>query len=315
MKKIGVIGSLNMDTFIQLKKIPEEGENIFAEAIKNDFGGKGGNSAIALKKMGCDVMFYGCVGNDYNARLIKKNLENYGIRTSDIKISEKNNTGTAYILLEKNGNNRIIVDPGANEDIDREDIRNLFSGEMGKCSLILIQLEISIEAIKEIISVCNEKNIKLIIDAGPIRDIKAEDLRGAYIVSPNKSELEALIGKKITTIEEIEKGAEELLNKGIENVLVKIGEHGSLFLNKKNRIYQKAYKVQAIDTTGAGDSYMAGLLKALHKGNDIKEAMDYGSICGAIAVTKIGAVSGLASEDDVKEFFDKYSTKEETCQI
>ena len=96
------------------------------------------------------------------------------------------------------------------------------------------------------------------------------------------------------------------LNKGIENVLVKIGEKGSLFLNKKTEIFQEAYKIkQVVDTTGAGDSYMAGFIKSLHNGESIEKAMKYGSACGAIAVTKLGAVSASPSEDDVKKFLEK----------
>ena len=302
MSKIGVIGSLNMDTIIQVEKMPEEGENIFLETIKNSFGGKGGNAAIALKKLNCNVCFFSCLGSDHDAELIKENLSRYKIDTSNIKISETCKTGTAYIFLEKNGNNRIIVNPGANMDISRADIRNIFQKEMKNCTHILIQLEISIEAIKEIICICNELNIKLIIDAGPIRNISINDLAGAYIVSPNKSELEALVKRKLYSLEEIKIAGRELLNNGIENVLIKMGENGSLFLNNETEIYQKIYKVDALDTTGAGDSYMAGFVKSLSEGNNLKEAMNYGSICGAIAVTKIGAVPSLPSLEDVNKF-------------
>ena len=285
MNKIGVIGSLNMDTIIQVEKMPEEGENIFLEAIENSFGGKGGNAAIALKKLNCDVCFFSCLGNDYDAELIKENLSRYGIDTSNIKISENYKTGAAYIFLEKNGNNRIIVNPGANMDINGADIRNVFKREMADCTHILIQLEISIEAVKEIISVCNELNIKLVID-----------------VSPNKSELEALVKRKLHTLEEIKSAGKELLNNGIKNVLVKMGENGSLFLNSETEIYQKVYKVDTVDTTAAGDSYMAGFVKSLSEKNSLKEAMNYGSICGAIAVTKIGAVPSLPSLKDIENF-------------
>ena len=302
MNKIGVIGSLNMDTIIQVEKMPEEGENIFLEAIENSFGGKGGNAAIALKKLNCDVCFFSCLGNDYDAELIKENLSRYGIDTSNIKISENCKTGAAYIFLEKNGNNRIIVNPGANMDINGADIRNVFKREMADCTHILIQLEISIEAVKEIISVCNELNIKLVIDAGPIRNISINDLTGAYIVSSNKSELEALVKRKLHTLEEIKSAGKELLNNGIKNVLVKMGENGSLFLNSETEIYQKVYKVDTVDTTAAGDSYMAGFVKSLSEKNSLKEAMNYGSICGAIAVTKIGAVPSLPSLKDIENF-------------
>ena len=106
------------------------------------------------------------------------------------------------------------------------------------------------------------------------------------------------------SLEEIKIAGRELINNGIENVLVKMGENGSLFLNNETEIYQKIYKVDALDTTGAGDSYMAGFVKSLSEGNNLKEAMNYGSICGAIAVTKIGAVPSLPSLEDVNKFIE-----------
>ncbi|MDO5088256.1 MAG: ribokinase [Leptotrichiaceae bacterium] len=312
MSKIGVIGSLNLDTVIQVDRIPEEGENLLAKSVGNDFGGKGGNSAIALKKLDCDICFFSCLGNDSNAELIKENLHKYGIDTSDIKISSTHKTGAAYVLLEKNGNNRIIVAPGANMDIRKEDIRNIFQKKMKDCEYILIQLENSLEAVAEIIKICKEKNIKLVIDAGPVRNIKAEDLKGAYIVSPNKSELEALVNRKLETFEDIKSGAKDLLNTGIENILVKMGKNGSFFLNGKTEIYQEIYEVPVSDTTAAGDSYMAGFIKTLSEGKSIKEAMNFASACGAVTVTGIGAVSSLPSLKEVENFLKKHSLKAST---
>ena len=196
----------------------------------------------------------------------------------------------------------MIVYAGANDAITPEDIRTVCRPVIEEAELVLIQLEITREAIYEIIRLCKELGKRLVIDAGPAYGWSASDLSGAWLVSPNETELSTLAGRILTGREEILSGARQLLAEGIEHVIVKLGEHGSLYVSGETVIEMPAYSVHAVDTVAAGDSYMAGLCKCLSEGMDMRTAMDYASKCGAVAVTRTGAVSSLPSAEDIARF-------------
>lgn len=301
MKKICVIGSINMDVVIRIDKIPHEGENIFCKRVDHFCGGKGQNQAIALSKLGVDTLYYGCVGNDTYGDTLLKNMRSLGVDTTHI-IHKNIDTGIAYVLLESNGDNRIIVDPGANEAITAEDIRRDVTALIEQSDIVLIQLEISLEAISEIVAICNRMKKRLIVDAGPIRGCKIDYLMGAFCVSPNETELSALIGKPLKTKADILHGAQELVTFGIQHVLVKLGSEGCLYVSADKVKHFDAYKVNAVDTTGAGDSFMAGFCTGLIEGMEIEDAIPFASKCGAIAVTRMGAVNSMPTREEVARF-------------
>lgn len=301
MKSICVIGSINRDIVISVKSMPKGGESIISKEINYYCGGKGANAALALSKLNEQVIYYGCVGKDNNGDILVKNLENKGIDISHIKRSNLE-TGMCFIILEENGENRIIVSAGSNEDISIRDIRKDVRPLIEKSSMVLIQLEISLDAIEEIIKVCNELNKTLVIDAGPVRGINPKVLIGATYLSPNKTELEALVGRDLKDKEEIINASKELLNIGIKSILVKLGDKGSIYIDEKQIIKVDAFKVKVVDTTAAGDSYMAGFCKAIMEGEDIRNSMIYASKCGAIAVTRSGASDSLPTEEEIKNF-------------
>lgn len=301
MGKVCVIGSINMDVVMEVSKSPAAGEAIIARSVKKNPGGKGENAAIALAKLGVDTAYYGCVGKDAFGEELLENLKNYPVDASRVSRSDVN-TGTAYIIVEESGENRMIVYAGANEAITPEDIRTVCRPMIEASELVLIQLEITREAIYEIIRLCRELGKRLVIDAGPAHGWSAGDLSGAWLVSPNETELSTLAGRKLDGKEEILSGARELLAAGITHVIVKLGDQGSLYVSKDAVIEVPAYPVKAVDTVAAGDSYMAGLCKCLSEGMEMKSAMEYASKCGAVAVTRAGAVSSLPSAEDITRF-------------
>lgn len=301
MSRVCVIGSINMDVVMEVSKAPVAGEAIIAKSVKRNPGGKGENAAIALAKLGVDTAYYGCVGRDAYGDELLENLKKYPLDASRVGRSETG-TGTAYIIVEESGENRMIVYAGANEAITPADIRAVCRPMIEESDLVLIQLEITREAIYEIISLCQELGKRLVIDAGPAHGWTASDLSGAYLVSPNETELSTLLGRRLSGREEIISGARKLQAAGIGHVIVKLGEKGSLYVCGDRLLEVPAYHVKAVDTVAAGDSYMAGLCKCLSEGMEMRDAMEYASKCGAVAVTRPGAVSSLPSAEDIACF-------------
>ncbi len=301
MGKVCVIGSINMDVVMDVSKAPAAGEAIIARSVTRNPGGKGENAAIALSKLGVETAYYGCVGQDEFGDELLENLKKYPVDASRVSRSPVS-TGTAYIIIDETGENRMIVYAGANEAITPENIQKICRPMIETSDLVLIQLEITKEAIYEIIRLCKELGKRLVIDAGPAHGWKAEDFTGAWLVSPNETELSTLVGRPLHGREEIIAGARELQQAGTEHILVKLGEKGSLSIGPDGILEMPAYSVTAIDTVAAGDSYMAGLCKCLSEGMEMKAAMDYASKCGAVAVTRTGAVSSLPSAEDIARF-------------
>lgn len=301
MGKVCVIGSINMDVVMEVKSAPAAGEAVIAKRVKTNPGGKGENAAIALAKLGVETSYFGCVGNDAYGDVLVESLKGYPLGACRVKRSDVG-TGTAYIIVEESGENRMIVYAGANEAITPEDIRDVCAPMIMESDLVLIQLEIAREAIDEIIRLCGECGRRLVIDAGPAHGWTPRELSGAWLVSPNETELSTLVGRPLKSREEILSGARELLAAGSRQVIVKLGEKGSVYVGQDTVIEMPAFPVRAVDTVAAGDSYMAGLCKCLSEGAEMQAAMEYAAKCGAVAVTRRGAVSSLPSAEDIARF-------------
>lgn len=301
MNSVCVIGSINIDVVLQVQSCPDAGQSIYAHDVLHTFGGKGANAALALKKLNAHTAFLGCVGQDEQGRMALQNLQNFGVDTAHI-LQKTVPTGTAYVILEDNSENRIIVAPGANEAITATDIRTFATPLIRKSDLVLIQLEIATAAIEEIIAICNESQKRLVVDAGPIRGIQMGQLKNIFCLSPNRTELEALVGRTLQGQDEIQQAAKELLEFGVEQVLVKMGANGCIFVSREYCFTQSAYPVKTVDTTAAGDSFMAGYCKALATNCDIVTAIDFATKCGAVAVTRLGAAPSLPTLDEIENF-------------
>lgn len=305
MGKVLVIGSINMDVVIDVDHMPESGENMYVDGVELICGGKGANQAGATAKLGLDTIYFGCVGDDSHGRQLVQTLENNGIDASHVKVKDVG-SGQCYIIVERDGHNRILVSPGANESMTVEDIDEVILPLVGELDMILTQLEIPLDCVERIVQLGKQYGIKVFVDAGPIRGCKAEQLRGAWCISPNETELMALLGRKVETEEELIEGAKELLGLDVECVLLKLGDKGSLYISRDDFVRQGSYKVPVVDTTAAGDSFSAGFAVCTLENKSIKEAIDYATKCGAIAVTKKGASPSLPTREAVEHFEELY---------
>lgn len=293
-KPILVVGSIAIDNTIYTSSLPQAGTTTLANSYITNIGGKGANQACAALFLNGNVSFIGAVGKDQNGQNVKKRLSELGLNYY-IKESEEP-TGVAFIILEEtSGENRLLIVQGANLDIQKEDLDNcddLFVDN----GILLTQFETSISCIEHVIKKAHEHNMLLVVNPAPYKEIDEKYFKYIDYLVPNEHELEQL-----TNIFNIEEASKSLLNKGVKNVIVTLGEKGSFFINKEESFYVAPHKVKAIDTTAAGDSYLGALVTMLSEGKDIKEAMEFASLASSITVTRKGAIQSLPKINELKQ--------------
>ena len=287
MEKIIVLGSINMDLVTVVDRKPKDGETISGKSFFMAHGGKGANQAVSIARLGKKVKFLGKVGNDQFGNELLENLRKEGIDVETIS-KENNSSGLATITLDSKGENSIIVISGANGMVDKNYIdenKSFFS----KDEMLLCQLEIPYETVLYAFSLAKSKEMITVLNPAPAKEKIDKLLLLTDILICNETEFNILIGEETRTVEEIMEKSPKLLDKGVKDLIITLGAKGVLYINKETSKYYEAYKVEAIDTTAAGDSFIGGFLSAFDKGIDF--AVDRGMKAGAIAVTRLGAQS------------------------
>lgn len=300
-KKVLVIGSLNMDFSISVDKLPVLGETVLGNSFILVPGGKGANQAYALGKLGANVSMIGAVGNDeYGIKLIE-NLKSVNVDVSGVKVIDGESTGCAFVNVDSNGDNNIIAIGGANLKVSKDLIDENIN-KLNEADYVVMQLEIPIDTIKYVIDIAKKLNKTIIIDPAPAKKGIDEIFDGIDIIKPNITELELLTDSKIKNNSEVVVAAKKLLNLGVKNVIVTLGENGSILINSDKNKHFKTFEVETVDSTAAGDSFIGGLVKALAEGKPLENSIKYGHIVSSYAVTKKGAQSSIPTEDELKCF-------------
>lgn len=295
-----VIGSVNMDLVLISEKVPVGGETVLGESYAYIPGGKGANQGVAAARLGADVTFVGRVGEDANGKELKGNLQKEGINAEFVIEDPESSTGLAAIMLEETGQNRIIVIPGANMKITKEDLQTAFEHTY---DAVIVQLEIPDEIVLEACRLGKEKNIPVILDAGPAKNFPLEQLEGLEILSPNESEAFALTGLEVNSIESAEKVAKLLTERSnAKTIVLKMGAQGAYLYEDGEGEFFPAHKVNAVDTTAAGDAFTAALTVKYISSGDIKEAIRFANVVGALTVTRMGAQPSLPTVEEVEKF-------------
>ncbi len=297
-KSILVIGSLNMDIVIKVDKQPEIGETVLGDELSYIPGGKGANQAYAVGSLGGCITMLGCVGNDNFGEQQKKQLASRKVNVSHLKVCNNKPTGTAIIYINSTGDNSIVVIPGANQECDVEYLKgndSLFA----QCDYVLIQMEIPLETIYYAIARAKELGKTVILNPAPAPNgILQICLEQIDYITPNETELLKLSGEKELDMMSIEKGAKTLIKKGVKNVIVTMGERGSLFVSENEMYSYPARKVQAIDTTAAGDCFCGAFVVGLAEGKKVSEAIRFANAASSIAVTRKGAQSSIPTREE-----------------
>ncbi len=297
---IVVLGSINLDIKVSTAEYPKYGDTATAKSIQMLPGGKGANQAVGVSKLGGNLTFIGAVGEDAMGNQMIGNLENRGINTQLIKKSHTASTGTFIVMLDDKGENTMVGTLGANDEITKLDIENAFSKVNAK--VLLLQMETSRESIESALRQAKEKNIFVVLDPAPADGFFEEALQYADCVTPNRQETEKISGVRINTREDAVKAAKIIANKGVSNVVVKMGSEGNVVYHDGLIDFVSSYKVKAVDTVGAGDTFVSALAVDYAKHGDILAAVDFGNKAAALKVSRTGGQDSIPTAQEVIEF-------------
>lgn len=300
-KRILVAGSSNIDFLLSTPYIPAPGETMISSG-KYAFtpGGKGANTAVAAASFGADVVFCSRVGDDaYGDRLIEL-FKNRGLDTRNVRVDRLEQTGLAVVMLEKNGANRIIVYSGANAKINDVDVEDAFTTSYPDA--VLTQFEIRPEAVIAAAKCAADESVPLFVDAGPAnRDFPLEQLERVEIFSPNEVETEILTGIRPNNLENCLRASIALCNRvDIKYVVLKLGSRGCYVYDGKYCDIISPFDVPVVDTTAAGDVFTAAITTEYLRTGDILASAKYANAAGALAVSKLGAINSVPTDEDVR---------------
>ena len=300
MKKICVIGSLNMDLVVNVENMPKKGQTLIGSDFKEVPGGKGANQAVAMARLGGDVTMIGKVGTDSFGQTLIDALKNDNVDTTYVH-KENGPTGVAMITVDKNAENAIVVAPGANFKVSKNDIDKNIEAIKGS-DIVVVQLETPLDTIKYTLKKAKEFGKYTILNPAPAVKLEDSIIENVDLLTPNETELEILSGVSINNEDDILKAAQVMLEKGVKKLIVTLGSKGSLYIDKENKIFKKSYKVDAIDTTAAGDSYTGAIAVSLSQGKNVEDTIDFASRVGALCVTKEGAQTSLPTIEEVLNY-------------
>lgn len=295
---ITVVGSLNMDMVVNIPHIPKIGETISAKTLKKIPGGKGANQAVAAAKLGANVNMIGCVGTDEFGHILMSNLEKEGVQITGIAEETNTSTGLAFINVSDEGDNNIVVVAGANESCSIKHIqkhRNILE----KSQILILQLEIPLETVTYTIEMAKELDKMVILNPAPAIKLSDSLLKMVDVLTPNETELEILTDTKIESIDDVKKSAKLLLDKGVKTIIVTMGEKGAVLVNNHDCLHVPVIKVEAMDTTAAGDSFTAALAVGLCEGMSYPDAIEFANKVASIVVTREGAQTSLPTREEV----------------
>ena len=291
-KKICVIGSLNIDLTVSMERFHQPGETVTGTAFNTFTGGKGGNQAVAAARLGGDVYMVGCVGDDAHGEMYLNVLKNEGINTEFVEKTDEVSTGVALIEVDKNGENRIAVVPGANHAVTTDMVSRSIKA-ITDSGVMLLQLETPIESVTHAAAIGKRNKLKVILDPAPARPLSDALLFLCDYITPNETELATLTGMKTDTDEEAIAACAQLIARGAGAVLHKRGARGCILVTKNGARKFTGYKVDAVDTTAAGDTFNAGFAAGLAMDLPVDDAIRLANAAGALSTTAMGAQGAM----------------------
>ncbi|MEM3433786.1 MAG: ribokinase [Candidatus Methanomethyliaceae archaeon] len=293
---IAVLGSANVDLVFRLQRFPHFGETIPGISYARFPGGKGANQAVACARLGATTWFFGKLGDDPFGLELLQSLNASGVNTSSVNIEKGTHTGTAAIFVSPEGHNAILYFPGANALIDEVYVDKALDKIMSS-SILLLQFEIPVKTIAYLLRKLPPDKPFVILDPAPVYDLTGFPLDRIDILTPNVTELRGLTGT-----EDIKRGGEKLLKLGARQVLCKVGENGAWLIRPSEARHFPAFKIEAVDTTAAGDAFNGALAVALDEGLPIEESIEWANAAGALACTREGAQSSLPYREELEAF-------------
>ncbi|QOP73006.1 ribokinase [Pediococcus acidilactici] len=298
--KVVVLGSLNVDRILQMDRVPEPGETLALNNQDMAGGGKGANQAIAAARSGAQTSFIGRVGADENGKFMLQQLVNSGVTIDLVAVDEDAGTGQAFVMVEKSGENRILIYGGANAQLSAADVKKA-QAQIAAADLMVAQLETPVETTQFAFQMAKELGVKTILNPAPaVAKLPAELLKNTDVITPNETEVEILTGIAVTDEAAMLKAAQRLHDLGVATVIITLGSKGVFYDDGVQHGIVPAFKVQAVDTTAAGDTFLGALSSELNPDlSNLKTAIEYGNKASSLAVQKMGAQPSIPTRKDI----------------
>ena len=297
MKKIVVVGSANIDMVVRAATLPLPGETLLGGTFFMNAGGKGANQAVAAARLGGNVILVAKVGNDIFGKQTIEGLQRENIATDFVFTDDTAPSGIALIMVNEEGENCIVVAPGANANLLPADIETV--NAINEAAIILMQLEIPLATIEAVLIRAKATNQRVIINPAPAQPLSDELLNGLFLITPNETEATLLTGVTVTDQATASKAADIFLNKGVQNVIITLGKQGAYFKNRNEQFKVAAPVVQAKDTTAAGDTFSGALTVALTENMDWQQAIQFAVTAASISVTRLGAQASVPFRNEI----------------
>ena len=299
--KLVVLGSINADHILNIKQFPQPGETVIGQQYKVAFGGKGANQAVAAGRSGADIAFIACVGADDIGERIRQQLASDRIDTQPIEAIADNTTGVALIFVNAEGENVIGIDAGANAAVT-PDYLNRYQQKIIDADALLMQLESPLETVIAAAKLAKQHRTQVILNPAPACELPDELLAMIDMITPNETEAQRLTGVAVNNDADAERAANILHGKGIACVIITLGSRGVwLSENGKGKLVP-GFKVKAVDTIAAGDTFNGALVTALLEGKVMSDAVRFAHAAAAIAVTRPGAQPSVPWREEIDAF-------------
>lgn len=299
MSDIVVVGSLNMDLVVTTSRLPEAGETVAGDRFSIIPGGKGANQALAAARLGADVTMVGRVGDDPFGATLRQELSGQGLDVRHVRVDEEAETGTALIVVEEGGENRIISVAGANGAVGTADVQAATLAIQGARALLL-QFEIPLETVEEAMTVASSHGVSVILNPAPAYAVPDEFLRQVDVLVMNETECQMLGGLPVSDLPSARRAAQAVRDRGVEVAIVTLGAKGVFVAGPHLARHLPAHSVPVVDTTAAGDAFVGGLAAALAQGAAPVWAVSFANAAGALAVTRFGAQTSLPTLVEVE---------------
>ena len=304
MADVVVMGSLNMDLVVRAERIPRPGETVSGRDLVTVPGGKGANQAVAAAKLGLSVEMVGCVGQDAFGEALLESLTRQGVGIDNVRRIAGVSTGTAMIVLDAQGQNAIVVSPGANGRLDLEHVhaaRDLIA----RSSYLLMQFEVPLPSVREAIRLAKELGKRVVLNPAPARSVEPDFWQGVYCIVVNESEAEILTHTSVSNLAGAETAGRVLYEWGIPVAIVTLGAQGAWVVSENLSVHVPARRVNVVDTTAAGDAFVGGIVAGFIKGLSLADAVRYATCAGTLATTVFGAQPSLPTADQVQAFYEQ----------
>ena len=300
--RIAVVGSYATGLTMKVERLPSRGETLLGAGYRVDHGGKGSNQAVGCARLGAQTSFVARIGKDTFGDSALTLYREEGVDAADVRQLDNSLTGVGFIVVESaTGHNFITIDPGANDQLSPADVAG--SAALTPAKVVLTQLEIPIAAAAAALSRGRSAGAITILNPAPVRALPTSVLQNIDVLTPNQSEAKVLAGHAPDAAADPESVARELIRTGVKQVVMTLGEEGALVVTASSATRIPAIHVSALDTTGAGDAFNAGLAVALARGAPLEVAVQFAVVTGGLAVTKEGVIPSLPHRDQVLEFY------------